>query len=98
MQYNNRSIVLAELIGLRARVIDCLDRKQRGLEGLVIDETKNSIVLQCDEGTKRVIKAISTFRFYSGRRSFVVRGEEINFRSYERLEKGMKFYKKRASE
>ncbi len=98
MQYNNRSIVLAELIGLRARVIDCLDRKQRGLEGLVIDETKNSIVLEVSDGKKRVIKAISTFRFYSGRRSFVVRGEEINFRPYERLEKGMKFYKKRASE
>lgn len=98
MQYNNKNIVLSELIGLRCRVVACLDKKQKGLEGLITDETKNTLVLETAHGERKVIKKSATFRFYSGRKSFVVKGEEINFRPHERLEKGMKFYKKRELE
>ncbi len=93
--YNNKNIVLNELIGLRVRVLRCLDKKQRGLEGTVIDETKNTLVVDTSKGRRTLIKASSTFRFYAGRKSFVVDGLEINSRPYERIEKGMKFYRKR---
>jgi ribonuclease P protein subunit POP4 len=95
MDYNNRNIVLNELIGLKAKVIRSLDRKQRGISGTVIDETKNTIVLDTRSGTKRIAKGISVFRFYSGTRSFTVDGAEISFRPHERIEKAMKFYKAR---
>ena len=95
MDYTNRNIVLHELIGLRVRVVKSLDKKQVGLSGLIIDESKNTFSIQTPKGIKRAVKKISSFRLYSGRKSFVVEGNEICFRPYERIEKGMKFYKRR---
>ena len=96
--YNNRNIVLNELIGLKARVLACSDRKQMGLEGTILDETKNTLLLDTGKGARRVVKASSTFRIWAGggaRKSFVVEGREIRFRPDERIEKALKFYKRR---
>jgi ribonuclease P protein subunit POP4 len=93
--YNNRNIVLHELIGLDAEIIDSLDRSQIGIKGRVISETKNLLYLKHDLKTKKVVKKISKFRFTVGNESFIVDGEEINFRAYERTEKALKFYKRR---
>ena len=95
MDYDNRNIVLNELIGLKAKVIKSTDKQQKGICGMVIDETKNTLVIDTDSGKKRVVKKASVFRFYAGRMSFVVDGEEISFRPHERIEKSMKFYKAR---
>lgn len=95
MEYDNKNIVLGELIGLKAKVVKCLDKKQAGLEGFIIDETKNMFFIETKHGTKKVVKASATFRFYAGRKSYVVRGEEINFRPEDRIEKALKYYKKR---
>ena len=51
--YDNKNIVLNELIGLRVRVVRCIDKKQRGLEGRVVDETKNTLVVETEEGRKK---------------------------------------------
>ncbi|MEM0094939.1 MAG: ribonuclease P protein subunit [Candidatus Micrarchaeaceae archaeon] len=93
--YNNKNIVLNELIGLRVKVVSSLDKKQKGLHGLVIDETKNTLLLETAAGKKRVIKKISVFKFYADNKSFIVEGPEINFRPEERTERAFKFYKRR---
>ncbi|VVB76800.1 Ribonuclease P protein component 1 [uncultured archaeon] len=96
--YSNKNIVLNELIGLRAKVVKSSDPKQEGLDGTIIDETKNTLLIETGSGVKRLVKASSTFKFYLGNRkgrSFVVEGKEINFRPHERIEKSMKFYKRR---
>ncbi|MDE1855251.1 MAG: ribonuclease P protein subunit [Candidatus Micrarchaeota archaeon] len=93
--YNNRNIVLNELIGLRVRVIKCRDRKQVGLHGTVVDESKNTLVVDTGNRLARLVKATSTFRFYAGRKSFIVSGVEINFRPEDRIEKAMKYWKRR---
>lgn len=95
MGYNNRNIVLNELIGLKAKVLKSLDRAQKGLTGEIIDETKNTFVIETNAGRKIVVKKISVFKFYWNGRSFTVDGNEINFRPYERIKKGIKFYKRR---
>ncbi len=95
MPLNNKTIVLHELVGLDVSVVKSSDAKQAGIHGTVVDETKNTLVIQTDEGLKHIVKAISTFRFREGSKSFIVDGEEINFRSEDRLEKGLKFYKRR---
>jgi ribonuclease P protein subunit POP4 len=94
--YNNRNIVLHELIGLYAEVVDSKDSSQIGIEGRVIDETKNLLYLRQGSITRGVVKKVSRFRFSVGGERFIVDGEEINFRSYERIEKALKFYKRRA--
>ncbi|MDE1873838.1 MAG: ribonuclease P protein subunit [Candidatus Micrarchaeota archaeon] len=93
--YDNRNIVLNELIGLRVRVLKCRDRKQVGLHGTVVDESKNTLVVDTGSRLKRLVKATSTFRFYAGRKSFIVSGVEIGFRPDDRIEKAMKYWKKR---
>lgn len=96
MHYNNRTIVLHELIGLKVRVVRCLDKKQKGLQGMVVDESKNTLVVETRAGTRRVIKKTATFKFYNGDKTYTVDGREINFRPHERLEKGLRFYRQRA--
>lgn len=95
MKYDNRNIVLSELIGLRARIIGSLDKKQKGVVGRVVDETKNTIVLETTEGKRSFIKGISRFRFYTPDGTFDVEGKEIDFRPDERIDKALKYYKRR---
>ena len=95
MNYSNRNIVLGELIGLKAEILASLDKGQRGIVGKVIDETKNTIVMETTEGRRSFVKRISRFRFYTPEGSFEVEGREIDFRPDERIEKAMKYYKRR---
>ena len=94
-EYNNRNIVIHELVGLDVQVVDSRDRKQIGINGSVVRETKNLLYIKSGETTVKVVKLISEFRFGVGNRRFKVKGEEINFRSHERTEKALKFYKLR---
>jgi len=93
--YNNKNIVLHELIGLDLKVVKSMDRAQQGISGRVINETKNTLVISTPNGTKRLVKKVSVFRFSINGKKFVVDGNEINFRPYERIEKALKFYKRR---
>ncbi len=96
--YNNRNIVLHELIGLSVKVIKGPYAGRRGsLKGTVINETKNTLVIETRHGAKTVPKTGSVFAFDVGTRSFVVDGKEISFRPYERTEKALKFYKARSA-
>ena len=65
------------LIGYRASV------KDRGIEGTVIDETKNTLLFATNEGIKRIIKDKNRVRVYAGGRQVKIRGEEINLRPWE---------------
>ena len=49
MQYNNKSIVLSELIGLKARIIKHKDAKQKGVDG-------KEICFRPEERTEKAIK------------------------------------------
>ncbi|MGC8652148.1 MAG: ribonuclease P protein component 1 [Candidatus Micrarchaeia archaeon] len=95
--YNNKNIVLHELIGLSVKVAKSHDRFRRGVKGIIIDETKNLLVIRTAEGTvKRIPKENSTFVLKPGKgKSFTVNGEEIMFRSHERTEKALKYYRRR---
>ncbi len=95
MRYSNRNIVLAELIGLKAKVVWSLDKGQKGASGRIIDETKNTIIMETNEGKRSFVKRISRFRFYTPDGAFDVEGKEIGFRPDERIEKAMKYYKRR---
>ena len=93
--YNNKNIVLHELIGLEAEITFCRDSSQVGIKGIVVNETKNLLYLKHGSKIKRVVKKISKFRFRHNSDLFDVDGKEINFRPHERTEKALKFYKRR---
>ncbi|MCL5412574.1 MAG: ribonuclease P protein subunit [Candidatus Marsarchaeota archaeon] len=94
-KYNNKNIVLHELIGLGVEVVNSSDVYQMGIRGTVIDETKNMLVVRASSGVKRIQKKTSTFKFITEKDAFTVSGVEINFRPHERIEKSLKFYGRR---
>jgi ribonuclease P protein subunit POP4 len=95
IEYNNKNIVMHELIGLKVRVSSSLDASQNGICGTVVYETKNMLHIATTKGIKKVTKKISTFKFVYGKRNYIVDGREICFRPYERIEKSLKFYNRR---
>ncbi len=94
--YNNKSIVLHELIGLKVRVKDSKDSSRIGISGIVCDETKGTVSIKNGSSISMVPKLGSVFVFREGRKAYVVEGKEINFRPHERVSKGFKFYKARS--
>lgn len=95
--YNNKNIVLHELVGLDVEVVNSSDPFQIGIKGRVVNETKNLIFIRAnDKIVRKIVKKTATFRFSYNKLHFIVDGEEINFRAHERTEKALKFYKKRA--
>lgn len=78
-----------ELIGLIAHVPASTSRPHKGLSGIVVDETKNTIVLRGKDGVERAVpKKGSTFRFtLPGGKKAALEGNAIAFRPYDRPKK-----------
>lgn len=75
-----------ELIGLRVEVLNATDPSQAHLQGLVVDETRNTLVVEIQGAEKRIPKQGSRFRF-DVQGGVEVDGEEIRFRPEDRVKK-----------
>jgi ribonuclease P protein subunit POP4 len=58
-----RNILRHELIGLPVTVVKASNPHQRGITGIVIDETRNMLYIRTSSGEKRIPKHPNTFRF-----------------------------------
>jgi len=77
-----------ELIGLPLQVVDSSDRKQVGIHGKVVDETKNMLVIEKNDGKiVRIAKIGRTFRFSLRGAECDVKGDKIAFDPVERVRK-----------
>ncbi|MBI2676299.1 MAG: ribonuclease P protein component 1 [Candidatus Aenigmarchaeota archaeon] len=63
MPITPRNLVRHELIGLDVGIVYCTDKKMEGMEGAVIDETRNMLVIRTAKGDKRIAKESATFSF-----------------------------------
>ena len=75
-----------ELIGLDVEVVNATDPSQAHLRGRVVDETRNTLVLEIQGSEKRIPKHGSRFRFEI-QGGLEVDGEEIRFRPEDRVKK-----------
>jgi ribonuclease P protein subunit POP4 len=84
-----QNLKVHELIGLRARVVQSLSRPYKGLGGRVVDETKNTLVLEGKGGLeKRVPKRGCVFEFaLPGGVKARLDGSTIAYRPYDRPKK-----------
>ncbi|MBR9678676.1 MAG: ribonuclease P protein subunit [Nanoarchaeota archaeon] len=83
-----------ELIGLFVKVSESKNSAQKGVEGEVVDETKNMLVIHSQTGEKKVFKGQSSFIFtLSDGQEIAVKGDLLLARSEDRLKK--KWSKKR---
>jgi len=78
-----------ELIGLRARVAKSLSLPYEGISGVVVDETKNTLVLSDSSGAeRRVPKKGCVFEFSLPDGSTArLEGESIAYRPHDRPKK-----------
>lgn len=85
------NLVRHELIGLQVRIEKCKAPQSKGLEGKVIDETRNTLVLESGGKQKTLIKEDSVFLFTipSGER-VRVSGKIIVARPEDRIKKKLK--------
>ncbi|MCX8206318.1 MAG: ribonuclease P protein component 1 [Methanothrix sp.] len=63
MKISPENIARHELIGLTVEVIDTPNRTMAGMRGLVVDETRNTFVIETQRGLRRVPKAHTSFIF-----------------------------------
>ncbi|HID08717.1 TPA: ribonuclease P protein component 1 [Candidatus Micrarchaeota archaeon] len=80
--------LLGEIIGLRVRVVNATHPGYLGIEGRVVDETKNLLVVETPEGIKKLPKPdiVVEFELHDGER-ICVDGAEITVRPEERTKK-----------
>lgn len=60
------NLVRHELIGLRIDVAESTDSGKEGISGKVVDETRNMLRIETEDGVAAVPKAESVFRFWLG--------------------------------
>jgi ribonuclease P protein subunit POP4 len=57
-----QNVLRHELIGLDVLVVCASNPNQIGVSGRIIDETRNTLVVRTERGTKRIPKRFSVFR------------------------------------
>jgi len=84
-----QNLLLHELIGLHVKVAESRSLPHKGLCGLVVDETKNTLVLCKKSGEEKAVpKKGCTFLFTLPSKEKVrLEGDKIAFRPYDRPKK-----------
>lgn len=85
---SSKHVAKGELIGLRVEVVDTRHPPLRGLAGQVVDETRDTLVVETPGGEKVVPKRGQRFRFtLPDGRSATLDGARIAYRPADRLKK-----------
>lgn len=83
-----RNLPLHEFIGLGVEVVCSSCKRMVGTKGKIVDETKNTFLIEGDDGKeRRVPKRTCTFRFRIGGKVVDVKGSRICYRPEERPKK-----------
>jgi ribonuclease P protein subunit POP4 len=76
-----------EFIGLNVKIIDCKDPCWIGKTGKIIDETKNTFLIEIDDKKKIIAKDIASFEFEYKGKKITINGSKIAFRPEDRIKK-----------
>ncbi len=78
-----KNFLRGEFIGLTVKIIESRDPTLEGVEGKIIDETKNMLILKSGGKIKKVAKDIAVFDM----EGHVVDGRKIKYRPEDRIGK-----------
>ncbi len=84
---NNITLSREELIGLKVKIIECTDPSWIGQKGLIIDETKNTFLIEIENKKKIIGKKTAKFEFIINSKKILINGEKIIFRPEDRIKK-----------
>lgn len=83
--HDQKQVIKIEFIGLKARIIDAKNEQYVGIEGTIIDETKNFIIVQTKIGKKNVAKKGTIFEIGQKNCKIKVHGNLIEKRPEDRI-------------
>lgn len=84
------NLVRHELIGLKVQVIKSTNKNIEGLEGDIVDETRQTFIIRTKNGEKTVIKNECVFLFYLPKVCVRVEGKILIARPEDRIKKKFK--------
>lgn len=80
-------ILKYEFIGLNAKIVDAKNKSLVGLEGSIIDETKNLIIIENKGKIKKILKDQVIFLITINEKKYEIDGRLLVGRPEERLKK-----------
>ena len=80
-------IVKEELIGKIVKIKDCRDPNWIGKTGIIIDETKNTFLIEIKNQQRRIAKNIATFEFKHQEEKIIVEGSQLTYKPENRIKK-----------
>ena len=84
---NEKTLARDELIGLNVKIINCKDPCWIGKSGKIIDETKNTFLIEIDDKKKRIAKYIASFEIEYKGKKITITGSKIAYRPEDRIKK-----------
>jgi ribonuclease P protein subunit POP4 len=80
-------IIKDELIGRNVTIKECTDPNWINKSGKIIDETKNTFLIEIENQHKRIAKNTAIFEFEYDRKKTIVEGSRLTYRPEDRIKK-----------
>ncbi len=84
---DNKTLAREELIGLNVKVKECKDPGWIGKSGHIVDETKNTFLIEIKNEKKMIAKKAATFEFDYDGNKITLNGLKIAYRPEDRIKK-----------
>jgi ribonuclease P protein subunit POP4 len=81
------TIVKDELIGKSVTIKKCTDPSWINQSGTIIDETKNTFLIEIGNQNKRIAKNIAIFEFEINHKKTIIEGIRLLYRPEDRIKK-----------
>ena len=80
-------IVKDEFIGRHVEIKECTDPTFVNVSGIIIDETKNTFLIETEDKQKRIAKNTATFGFEYKGKKIIIKGSRLIYRPEDRTKK-----------
>lgn len=88
MKSDKKKIAKDELIGMKVKIKKCTDPRWEGKKGCIVDETKNTFLIEIDNKEKRIAKKTAIFEFINNKdKKISIKGSDIMYKSENRIKK-----------
>lgn len=84
---DEKTLAREELIGLHVKIKECKDPSWLGKSGIILDETKNTFLIEIDDQKKTIAKNIASFEFKYKGKKITIDGLKIAYRPEDRIKK-----------
>ena len=77
-----------EFVGAYLEVLKSYNKNCEGIKGIIVDETKNMLIIQANNGLKKLIKHNCVFEItFNDNQKFTINGNKITYRPEDRIKK-----------